>query len=331
MNEFRESYLKNVWVLIAPNRGKNYEISITEKELPKLHNPFLPGNEAMTPDTIEVLEDSSGWRTRVFPNKFPLLKLETPNETREYKGVEIQGAFGAHEMIIDSNEEGKHFFQFSEEDHYYQLETVRRRVASLQKDSRIHSSFAFKEEGILGGGTIPHSNTQLTSFGFVYPELDTEIRRSKEFFQEKSRSVYEDIIKNARKQGLIVEENRYFVAFVPFSARFEFEIWILPKFEESDFGKLDETRVKILAKMSKEITKKLDIGLGKVGFNWALFTAPKKYEHKEIDYFHKIDKHFRWHIEIIPRLKPIGGFTTGCGYYINSVTPEEAAEHLKKI
>jgi UDPglucose--hexose-1-phosphate uridylyltransferase len=41
------------------------------------------------------------------------------------------------------------------------------------------------------------------------------------------------------------------------------------------------------------------------------------------DYYH-------WHIEIMPKLSKVAGFEWGTGFYINPVTPEDAASFLRE-
>jgi UDPglucose--hexose-1-phosphate uridylyltransferase len=39
---------------------------------------------------------------------------------------------------------------------------------------------------------------------------------------------------------------------------------------------------------------------------------------------------YHWHIEIMPKLIYVAGFEWGTGFYINPVTPEEAARLLRE-
>jgi galactose-1-phosphate uridylyltransferase len=42
------------------------------------------------------------------------------------------------------------------------------------------------------------------------------------------------------------------------------------------------------------------------------------------DYYH-------WHMSVIPRLTTLAGFEFGTGFYINSVSPEDAARYLREV
>lgn len=331
MNEFRKNFLKDAWVLVAPTRAKNYNFTFTKNTNTNLIDPFVPGNESLTDKPIFEYKQNGIWRTRVLANKFPMTNLESSQGTKEQFGTQKQGGFGIHEMIVDSRTKERHFFDFTQNEHEYLYMTIKNRMYSLYKDKRIKSIYAFKDEGFLAGGTIPHSNTQLVGFGFIYPELDSEINISTSYFQDKQRSIFSDMVANARKHSLVIEENRAFIAFVPFCARFEFEVWIFPLFKQSNFGLIDEASLKLLARIITQTNKKLKQALGNVDLSVSLFSAPTPFEHTKSDYFYKIDDHYRWHIEISPRVKPVSSMTVGSNIYINTVAPEESAKYLRKI
>ncbi|MEK7556881.1 MAG: hypothetical protein AAB538_02805, partial [Patescibacteria group bacterium] len=42
-------------------------------------------------------------------------------------------------------------------------------------------------------------------------------------------------------------------------------------------------------------------------------------------------QHFRWHIEVLPRLSKFGGFELGTGLEINTALPEESAKFLREV
>jgi UDPglucose--hexose-1-phosphate uridylyltransferase len=44
----------------------------------------------------------------------------------------------------------------------------------------------------------------------------------------------------------------------------------------------------------------------------------------------KESPNYHWHFEILPRLLQVAGFEYGSGFYINPVTPEQAADYLRR-
>ncbi len=60
--------------------------------------------------------------------------------------------------------------------------------------------------------------------------------------------------------------------------------------------------------MLKKTLRKLEIGLEDPPYNYIIHSAP--FNAGELP-------HYRWHIEIFPRLAGVAGFEWGSGFYIN--------------
>jgi UDPglucose--hexose-1-phosphate uridylyltransferase len=80
--------------------------------------------------------------------------------------------------------------------------------------------------------------------------------------------------------------------------------------------------VEALGGVLKETLQRLELALDDPAYNYLIHTAP--FDTAE-------SPHYRWHIEIIPRLTRVAGFEWGSGFYINPVPPEEAARFLRDI
>jgi len=69
-------------------------------------------------------------------------------------------------------------------------------------------------------------------------------------------------------------------------------------------------------------------GLNDPPFNFLIHTAP--FRRPRPGYWSTIQYDYHWHLEIIPRLTRPAGFEEGSGFYINTVTPEDAAQILSE-
>ena len=105
----------------------------------------------------------------------------------------------------------------------------------------------------------------------------------------------------------------------PYSSRFPFEIWVLPKYHNSSYVEAQKIHYERLAKAFSISLKKLDRALNKPPYNFILHTAPIK---------NQCEAHYHWHFEIMPKLTKVAGFEWGSGFYINPTPPEEAAKFL---
>ena len=332
MNEYRHQPLLDQWVLIAPNRAKHYTVMTAVSGAPNLENPFLPGNEGKTPQEIyRVADGKGGWKVRVFPNRFPLLSLESPNRPFLRDGVERKGGFGAHEMVIDSAQPDLRLCDFDADRLQNLFTAFRDRIAALHRDQRIQSVIAVKNQGFASGNTIPHSHSQVVGLGFIPPMLALQMRTSRDHYQRTGRSLLGDLLEQESQSPRLLGENRYFAAFFPAASRYPFETWIVPKEQHHDFSTSEEEMLHALGHLGRVVLDKLGRALDKPDLTLQLFTAPPVREHPDPAYYHHMDRFFRWHLQLIPRFTPCDGVELATGIAINPVAPETAADYLTKL
>ena len=114
-------------------------------------------------------------------------------------------------------------------------------------------------------------------------------------------------------------ENGNFLAIEPYASRFSFETWLLPKKHLSHFEEMPEALVLDLAAILKNTLGKLYATLPDFSYNLVVHTMPAQEQPAA---------HYHWHIEIMPKLSQVAGFEWGTGFYINTVSPEDAAATL---
>jgi UDPglucose--hexose-1-phosphate uridylyltransferase len=119
----------------------------------------------------------------------------------------------------------------------------------------------------------------------------------------------------------IVFENNDFIAICPFASRMAFEVRIYPKDHLSYFERINDEQKLALAETFRAVLSKISKALNYPSYNFFLRTSPCDGK----DY-----SHYHWHFEILPRASIQGGFEFGAGIEISTITPEKAAEYLRK-
>jgi UDPglucose--hexose-1-phosphate uridylyltransferase len=109
------------------------------------------------------------------------------------------------------------------------------------------------------------------------------------------------------------------VAFAPWASRSAFEVWILPRRHEADFGAATREDVAATAEALRQVLGRLGSSLDGPPYNLVLHTAPLR---------EQVDATYHWHWEIHPRLREIAGLELGTGLPVNPVSPEDAVEEL---
>ncbi|MDD4334973.1 MAG: galactose-1-phosphate uridylyltransferase [Desulfotomaculaceae bacterium] len=329
MPEWRKDPIVNRWVIIATERGKrpNEYKEINEgKKSQKCF--FCEGSEEQTPPEIiayrepDTSKDTPGWWVRVVPNKFPALNIHGTSYQRARGIYQYMDGVGAHEVIIESS---NHIIGMNEQTEKQVEEIIwiwRDRSLDLRKDTRLKYIQIFKNTGRVAGASLEHTHSQLVAIPFVPEDVRKEIEGMKEYFNRRGSCVMCDMIgQEISEKERIILENDHFISFSPFASRFPFEIWITPREHQFDFAHLREEQVKDLAHVLRNSLGKLTSMIRNIPYNVVLHTAPVNQEE---------ERHFHWHLEIMPRLTVMAGFELGTGYFINPTPPEIAAQVLRE-
>src|SRR5262249_38220068 len=109
------------------------------------------------------------------------------------------------------------------------------------------------------------------------------------------------------------------VAFAPFASRSPFEVWIVPRRHEADFGRATDVDVAAAGEALRQVLGALAVTLDGPPYNLVLHTAPLR---------EQVDATYHWHSEIHPRLREIAGLELGTGLPVTPVSPEDAVEEL---
>lgn len=329
MPELRKDPIIGRWVIISTNRGKR-PTSFGEP----LHKtdgrfcPFCYGNEKVTPPEILAFRknnsapNTEGWSLRVVANKFPALEIEGVLNKRADGMYDKMNGVGAHEVIIETPHHDKTLSTLPIEKVENVFWAYRERIMDLKRDMRLKYVLIFKNEGISAGASLEHAHSQLIALPIVPKRVAEEMKGALLHYQHKERCIYCDIIHQELDARIrVVTENEDYVAISPFTPRFPFETWILPKGHHSSFEMMPRDLFSPLAAILQDTLKRIDKTLNVPPYNFILHTSPIGDE---------VNDHYHWHIELMPKLTRVAGFEWGSGFYINPTPPEEAAEFLRE-
>jgi UDPglucose--hexose-1-phosphate uridylyltransferase len=335
MSELRRDPVIGRWVIIAPERAQRPDAILTARR-ERQTGPcvFCDGQEARDPNEIasvrkpDTAANTPGWRVRVLPNKFPVLRIEG-KLVREGVGMfDMMSGIGAHEVIVETPD---HELELADlpEAHIADLITIYRdRMADLGGDDRFKYVLIFKNQGYEAGATLDHAHSQLIATPVTPKRVKEELVGAQRYHEFKRRCVFCDIIKQETRLTTerLVLENDGFVVISPFAARVPYEMWIVPKQHNCDFVAISEPERLDLARLLKQTLLMLRTALNDPPFNYLIHTAP--FRRPRAGYWASIQHDYHWHLELIPRLTRPAGFEEGSGFYINPVAPEDATTTL---
>ena len=324
MPEIRRDPVSGRWTIIASARNERPSDFASGKiSQSKKNCPFCPGNEEQTPPEIwssRSLKDNN-WKLRVVPNKYPAIVSSANTERVELEGLykKMEG-IGTHEVIIETPDHFRQMHKMDESDISEVFKCFASRIREIKKDKKIKYIMIFKNYGRYAGASLAHPHSQLIAMPMVPIRVANELEGANAYFSQKSSCVFCDIIREEISfKKRIVEENDSFIAINPYASRFSFETWILPKKHLSHLENTDENDFKNLSEVLKSTLKKINHSLGQAAYNILIHTMPVRED--SAPFYH-------WHIEIMPKFSHMAGFEWGTGFYINTVSPEKAAEIL---
>ncbi|MEO0231864.1 MAG: galactose-1-phosphate uridylyltransferase [candidate division WOR-3 bacterium] len=341
MPELRYDPIRWRWTIISPERGIRPKDFFREKREipPKDDCPFCEGNETKTPREVFSIRDGKsekdkpGWKVRVVPNKFPALRIEGELIRKGVGIFDSVSGIGAHEVIIETPD---HFLQLQDMD-ITQIKMVlisyKARYLDLIKDMRFRYILIFKNYGAEAGASLYHSHSQLIATPIIPLAVVAELEAAREHYSEKERCIFCDLLQQEISFGeRIIFKNDKFLVWAPYASSFPFETWIFPLRHNHNFAECDEEELNEFAFVLKDTLERIKILLNDPPYNFVIHTAPiPRPRPGRPGYWETLPYDYHWHVEIIPRITYIAGFEWGSGFYINPVSPEEAARYLREI
>ena len=343
MPEYRQDPLTGRTVIVAEERAaRPHQFDIADKPYRDIC-PFCEGNESLTPDETAAFRragtepNTSGWSVRVVPNKYPaVVPGDVPpvllDEAFIYTAGKAEGV-GLHEVIVDTPRHVLSVAELTPSEAADMLAMYRLRLQTLRTDSRWTYVQIFKNVGAAAGASLPHSHSQLVAIPFLPLPLIQMLQRVEEYIQKHRRCFWCRHIQSEIETGdRIVEVTEHFVVLCPFVSRFAGEIEIYPRYHESGFDKLDTSLLAELSELFCRTIIRLEKAVvwmkGSLAYNIVLTTEPFRFIREGS--IVNTTSFFHWHFSILPSLARAAGFEWGTGLHINPISPEQAAERLRK-
>lgn len=176
--------------------------------------------------------------------------------------------------------------------------------------------------GAQAGARTNHLCLDLYDLPQVPHRIGEELGGSARFVIREGECPFCRLVRDeARRETRLVWQDRSSVAFAPFASRSPFEVWIVPRDHEADFGRASDAAIESTAEALRQVLGRLAT-LDGPPYNLVLHTAPLR---------ERVDQTYHWHWEIHPRLREIAGLELGTGLPVNPVSPEDAVEELLRV
>ena len=328
ISELRQDMVSGEWVVIATGRAKRPHDFLKQKRArvrdPVASCPFekLIANRVLV-YSKDKKKDDGDWWIQVIPNKYPAFGKGVCAVFYKEGPYQWTGGVGFHEVVI-TRDHARSIGMMSKEETEFLIHAFQERYLALKDDRCVEYVSIFHNNGRMSGATITHPHSQIIAIPVVPPDIRRSVDGSRRFYRANRACVHCMILRYERKvKKRLIFENERFVVIAPYASKTAFETRVFPKFHSAHFEDMAPRDRILLADALRTALAKLFRGLNDPDYNFFLHTAPVRNV--------KDTEHYHWHFEIIPKTAIWAGFEIGTGIEISVISPERAAEFLRKV
>ena len=277
--------------------------------------------------------DGGSWSARAVVHPSPVYRIEGEPSRRGDGIYDRMRSVGAHEVLIENPRHDGHLWNASDAEIEQFLLLVAHRIQDLKRDGRFKYVSIFKNHGTSAGQEFEHPTAQLTATTFVPRRVLYELRAGRDYFKQKERCVFCDIISQELSQDQRVLEVRGdFIALCPYAPRVPYETWIMPRSHDAAFERFGLARAGSMRDLGVLLRRTLQrIRTIAEEFHLVLHTSPNTLHPSEsLGYWKTIDEDYHWHIEILPIISAKAKSYTFKEVYYSPVASETAVVRLRE-
>lgn len=309
------------WIVVAAHRqGRTF--------LPAAENcPLCPTRDQRHPTEIPEAD----FDLVAFENRFPSFVDAAGSSVTADDGLyDSRPAQGRCEVVVYTPEHSSSLAQQDVSQVRKVVEVWADRYRDLGAVEDVRYVFVFENRGEEMGVTLHHPHCQIYGFPFIPPVVKRELASSRVHRERTGECLFCHILEREIAGATrIVFQNRAFVAFVPFYARWPYEVHVYPRRHTTSLEEMDAGEREELAGAIKAVAMKYD-GLFGFPLPYVMVMHQRPTDGGDHDHYH-------FHVEFYPpnrtrdRLKYLAGVELGAGVFLNDTQPEEKAKELREL
>ena len=314
--------LSGEWIAVAGHRQ-------TRIFLPSASDcPICPSREGWLSEIPE-----SQYDVVVFENRFPSFLMDSawqPTDGFPEIGTEIP-AHGRCEVVAFTDNHVGSIASLSAQQMSLVMSAWIDRTLELSQCDGIRYVFVFENRGAEIGVTLHHPHGQIYAYPYLPSTMSHQLRMGAQFFGAHGKQLLESLLEFELNAGdRIIYQDEYWVALVPFAARWPYEIQIHPKAHRQSLTELTDDEQDAFCVNYPRLIRALD----------SIFEMPLPY----MSGWHQIpaqasneeQRDSRLFLRLISnrraadKLKFLAGSESLMGSFINDVTAEQSAQQIRE-
>ncbi|MBW5486856.1 galactose-1-phosphate uridylyltransferase [Streptomyces bambusae] len=256
---------------------------------------------------------AADYEVAVFENMFPALS----------------GPAGRCEVVCFTSEHDTGFAGLTRERARLVLDAWTDRTAELSALPGVEQVYCFENRGVEIGVTLPHPHGQVYALPFTTPRTAKHIAAAAAHRATTGRNLFEDLLAGARAATeRLVLSGEHWTAFVPYAARWPYEVHLYPHRRVPDLTRLTEAERSEFPGLYLDLLRRFD----------RLFDGSRPTPY--VSAWHQAPARgggeLALHLELFTvrrtadKLKYLAGTESGMDAFMNDVAPETAARRLRE-
>ncbi|MCX4751593.1 galactose-1-phosphate uridylyltransferase [Kitasatospora sp. NBC_01287] len=323
LSTVRRDPTTGAWVTIAAHRqGRTYRPPADEC-------PLCPSADGRASEIPEP-----DYQVAVLENRFPSL---APGEDAHHPGSDSplrteRAGVGRCEVVCFTAEHGASFADLTPARARLVLDAWTDRTAELAALPGVEQVFCFENRGAEIGVTLAHPHGQIYAFPFTTPRTARMVEEADRHRARTGRNLFEDLLAGELADPVrVVLAGEHWTAFVPFAARWPYEVHLYPNRRVADLTELTEPERAEFPGLYLELLRRFDRLFGPGSASGTPYIAA----------WHQAPARggaeLALHLELFTvrraadKLKYLAGVESGMDAFVNDVAPETAAERLREL
>ncbi len=324
--------LREEWVIIAAHRQDRPWSGETVSHASETFPEFVPdcylcpGNPRVSGAVNPHYQS-----TFVFDNDHPCVSLNVKQDVSPPPGnYQAKPARGIARVVCYSPKHNLTLAELEPEQIEELLRVWQAQYLELGNRPEIAHVLIFENKGEVVGVSNPHPHCQIYATNFLFKTIETEARATQRHLQSTGRVLFQDILSAELEDGRrIIAENDSAIAFIPYFARYAYEVFVAPKQTHPSLAALSNRELTDFAEVLKYVVVKFD-NLWQMPFPYVmpLHQAPTDAADNGV---------FHFHIKFHPPLrkpnllKYLAGPEIGGGNFLSDTAPEAKAAELRAL
>ncbi len=324
--------LREEWVIVAAHRQNRPWIGATVEADPEPAPAYVadcylcPGNQRVSGAVNPLYE-----QTYVFDNDHPSVGQDAPEDlVIPPAPYSVRRAQGVARVICYSPFHNLTLAEMPLDAITQVVQVWQQQTYDLGQRPEVKHVLCFENKGEVVGVSNPHPHGQIYATNFVFKLVEQQLQASQHYLANSGQLLFEDIIRAEQKDGRrILYEDEFAIAFVPYFARYAYEVYVAPKRPVPHIFDLRDEEAVALARALKNVTVRFD-NLWQMSFPYVmpLYQAPTDGG----DY-----RSFHFFISFYPPLrrpnvlKYLAGPEIGGGNFLSDTAPEAKAAELLAV